>query len=403
MIPIIFSGCITSSADHQSTPTPTSTPQPTPQPTPTYNASSESTASSSSLSGSAGSPTLNVYYINVGQGDSELITIGNKSMLIDGGVPSEGSTVSSFLTQHGVSTIDVLVLTHPHDDHAGGLPTVMGSHQVKQVVDSGQVNTIQSYEDYLNIIDTKKIPYKAASAGYTIDFNPLVTVQVLNPPSTPISAGDNTLNENSVVIKLAYNNVTFLFEGDAGTDAESRMISSGYNLKADILKVGHHGSKYSSSPSFIAKVSPNVSIIEVGHNDYGHPAPNTIQTLQNIGSKVYTTLDNGDIQVATNGTTYTVTPEYSSNSITAGSTQDTQPTTSSLTTLTPTPLSSPVSDVLTGYQGAVIGNKNTKVYHNAATPCVYYEKMSDKNKVCFDTRAEAEAAGYHACSYCDWS
>ncbi|MCP1663271.1 beta-lactamase superfamily II metal-dependent hydrolase [Methanocalculus sp. AMF5] len=152
-------------------------------------------------------------------------------------------------------------------------------------------------------IDEKNIPFSVAERGQTIDFDPAVSIQILNPG--PQLTGD--LNEDSVVLKIEYGQVAFLLVGDAGISTENIMMAR-YDLDSEILKVGHHGSRYSSGASFLTAVSPEVSIIMVGEgNRYGHPTDEVLDRLRAIGSRVYRTDHHGTIVIATDGVKYTVT------------------------------------------------------------------------------------------------
>jgi competence protein ComEC len=223
------------------------------------------------------SENLTVHLIDVGQGDSELIQFNGKSVLIDGGTQDAGPRVESYLRSHGVSSLDLLVATHPHEDHIGGLITILNDIPIKQILDSGQTHTTQTFENYLNLIDQKNIPFSTAERGQTIDLDPAIKIEVLSPPAT-LFAGD--LNQNSVVLRVTYNKVSFMLAGDAGFQAEDSM-AAGYDLKSTVLKVGHHGSSSSTGTSFLSEVRPEVAVIEVGAgNAYGHPTSKTLSALQ---------------------------------------------------------------------------------------------------------------------------
>lgn len=248
---------------------------------------------------------LVVHFLDVGQGDSMLVQAGGKNMLIDAGTLDSGSTISEYLKAHGVSTIDVLVSTHPHSDHIGGMTTVLNTFPVGSVYDSGVPHTTQTYEDYLTLIDQKNIRYVVPEAGDLIDFAPGVTVQVLS-----VAGNYDDLNDKSIVLKISHGDNSFLFMADAGFDVESDLLKSGYDLKSDVLKVGHHGSKYSSGTSFLKAVQPQISVIEVGaDNDYGHPTRAALDRLEAAGSAVYRTDYDGDIVVTSDGKGLTVTAE----------------------------------------------------------------------------------------------
>ena len=245
---------------------------------------------------------LTVRYLDVGQGDSMLIqTPSGKNMLIDAGPTDAGSTVTSDLKGLGINTLDIVLATHPHEDHIGGMSSVLNNFNVKQFIDSGYPHTTKTYETMLNTIDQKNIPFKTVKAGDTINLDPGLTISVLNPTSK----FSDDINQNSVVLKMTYGGVSFLFMGDANADAESKIANSGTNLQADILKVGHHGSATSTSSAFLTKVHPKISVIEVGAgNSYGHPTSATLGRLAQVGSAVYRTDLNGDVTVTTDEMTY---------------------------------------------------------------------------------------------------
>lgn len=261
-------------------------------------------------SGPGGLPkagNLTVHFIDVEQGDSVLIRSGDKTMLVDGGRLVAGPKLASYLKSQGATSIDILVATHPHADHIGGLLTVLQEFPVKEVLDSGIAHPTKTYESYLMLIDQKNMPYTVAEAGQTFRLCDDVTVEVLAPPAARNAGG---INENSIVLKVIHHNVTFLLMGDAGIPEEQQLLSSGYNLKSDVYKVPHHGSPYSAGSDFLSAVSPEVSVIEVGENKYGHPAGLVLSMLSHEGSAVYRTDRNGNIVVMSDGTGFTVTPQY---------------------------------------------------------------------------------------------
>lgn len=275
------------------------TPTPSGHPTPTDGPGTTVTP------GPATGTDVVVHFIDVGQGDSMLVQYGGKNMLIDGSTWEAGDTVVSYLKAHGVGTIDVLVSTHPHSDHIGGLADVLNAFTVKTVVDSGVPHTTQTYEDYLSLIDRKNIKFIVPEEGDLVDFAPGVTVQVLS-----VGGNYEDLNEKSIVLKVTHGDVSFLFMGDAGFDAEADLLKSGYDLKSDVLKVGHHGSKYSSSTSFLKAVDPKYAVIEVGAgNDYGHPTKAALDRLDAVGATVYRTDYDGDVVATSDGHGVTVAAE----------------------------------------------------------------------------------------------
>ncbi len=247
---------------------------------------------------------LSAYFLDVGQGDSSLIIFGNKTILIDAGEIDMGDRVVSDLKERGVTRIDLLVATHPHSDHIGGMQKVLDNFPVGKVLDSGMPHPSALYERFLEKVDKKNIPYKVAVQGDTIDLDPALRIAVLSPPEKRF--GDD-LNTNSVMLRISYGTINFLFTGDAGGEAETALTKSGYALDSQILKVGHHGSMHSSSPAFIARVHPETAIISLGRdNPYGHPHKQAIDTLTDTGAIIYRTDRDGTILVRSNGISYTV-------------------------------------------------------------------------------------------------
>lgn len=244
---------------------------------------------------------MQVHFIDVGQGDSILIeSPSGKTMLIDGGVKGAGQQIVSYLKELGINKLDIVVATHPDADHIGGLISVLDTMPIEQFYDSGKVHTSQTFEEMLTRIDEKNIPYHVPKIGDDIEFDKDVNVKVLNAND---QATDN--NDASIVLKMTYGNVSFLLTGDAGVALEKEMLQ--YDVKATVLKAGHHGSNTSSSEEFIQAVNPEVTILSYGEdNKYGHPHAEIVDRLQAIGSKIYATADLGTITVSTDGVNYTV-------------------------------------------------------------------------------------------------
>lgn len=244
---------------------------------------------------------MQVHFIDVGQGDSILIeSPSGKTMLIDGGVKGAGQQIVSYLKELGIDKLDIVVATHPDADHIGGLIPVLDNMTIEQFYDSGKVHTSQTFEEMLTRIDEKNIPYHVPKIGDDIEFDKDVNVKVLNAND---QATDN--NDASIVLKMTYGNVSFLLTGDAGVALEKEMLQ--YDVKATVLKAGHHGSNTSSSEEFIQAVKPEVTILSYGEdNKYGHPHAEIVDRLQAIGSKIYATADLGTITVSTDGVNYTV-------------------------------------------------------------------------------------------------
>jgi beta-lactamase superfamily II metal-dependent hydrolase len=336
------------------------------------------------------SENLTMHFLDVGQGDSELLQFAGKNILIDGGTQDMGPRVESYLRSHGVSSLDLLIATHPHEDHIGGLIAILKNIPVKQVLDSGQAHTSQTYENFLTLIDQKDIPFAVAERGQTIDLDPRLKIEVLSPPATPIA---DDLNQNSVVLKVTYNKVSFLLMADAGFEAEDSIMAAGYDLKSTVLKIGHHGSSSSTSPAFLSKVRPEVEVIEVGAgNDYGHPTQKTLSALQSTSSQVYRTDTNGNIVVTTDGQTYSVTTEKQS-----WNAASTAPkSTASAVAWTATPAASTTAAISS--QGPFVGSSKSDKYHYPS--CSAAKKIKPANLVTFSSSADARAQGYVPCGIC---
>lgn len=247
---------------------------------------------------------LSVYFFDVGQGDSTLIVFGNTTILVDAGEVDKGDVVVRDMRSLGISRIDLLVATHPHSDHIGGMEKVLDSFAVSQVVDSGMPHPSPLYKKFLDAIESRHIPYTVAHEGQTIDLDPALRILVLAPPEQRFS---DDLNDNSVVLRISYGMVDLLLAGDAGKSGEDHMVATGYSLDSEILKVAHHGSPYSTGNAFLDRVRPEIAVIPVGAgNPYGHPSDTTVSALKERGCTVYRTDRNGDVLVTSDGITYTV-------------------------------------------------------------------------------------------------
>jgi competence protein ComEC len=259
-------------------------------------------------SGIAGD-VLKITMIDVGQGDSIFVsTPSGKKILIDGGDKYGGRRyVFPFLRSAGVNRLDMVILTHPHGDHIGGLPEVLRKIKVDLVLDSGQEYESSYYKNFLNLVEKNRIKYRVTRIGDVLDFGDGVKAGILGP-SAPLFEGTNSdPNNNSIVMRLIYGNFSMLFVGDLEKEGEERLIESGANLDSDILKVGHHGSKTSSGLNFLGMVKPEMAVISVGaKNKFGHPAEQTIERLEEAGTKIFRTDKCGTIVIKANGDEYVI-------------------------------------------------------------------------------------------------
>lgn len=242
---------------------------------------------------------LIIHYIDVGQADSILIiTPGKKVMLIDAGNNNDGDDVVEYLRNQGISRIDVAVGTHPHEDHIGGLDTVIRNFDIGKIYMPKAVNATKTFEDVLAAVKDKGLKINTAEGGRDIAIDSRIESLFLAPNSGEYK----DLNNYSAVVKLTFVETSFLFAGDAEDVSEEEMLQKGYDLKADVLKVGHHGSSSSTTPEFLEEVDPEYAVIMTGKdNEYGHPHKEVMERLKNKGIKVYRTDQNGTVVVESDG------------------------------------------------------------------------------------------------------
>ena len=234
--------------------------------------------------------TLRVNYIDVGQGDSIFIELPNKeTMLIDAGEAYEVDKVINYLNNLGIKRIDYVVGTHPHTDHIGGLESVINTFDIGFIYMPNAISTSKTYEDLLTTISNKGLKVKTAKSGVVVLNEDNLKLEFIAPNSDNYS----NLNNYSAVLKLTYLDNTFLFMGDAETLSEDEITS---DVKADVIKVGHHGSDSSSSVEFVKKVNPEYAIIMVGEgNSYNHPYQSIINRYLSMDAKVLRTDLDGNI------------------------------------------------------------------------------------------------------------
>lgn len=252
---------------------------------------------------------LMIQVIDVGQGDAILIRGSEQTVLVDtGDVPAREKLVA-YLKSQGISTIDKVIITHPHADHLGGMAAIMDNFTVKQVYDSGQTTTTALYRNYLTAVQKKNIPFAVVQAGMQIDIGGGAVLKVFAPAKPFIT--NSELNNNSIVMKLVYGNFSMLLTGDAEHESEERMVNNyGSELKSTVLKSGHHGSNTSSSLPFMKAVAPEAAIISVGAgNDYHHPHPSTIKRYNELKIPIYRTDTDGTITVKSDGRSYNINKE----------------------------------------------------------------------------------------------
>lgn len=252
---------------------------------------------------------LKIYFIDVGQGDSTLIvTATNKKILIDSGGSKAletfdvgESTLVPYLLNRGVDTLDYIIVSHFDADHCNGFIAVLNKIKVKKVIVCKQAEICNEYKQILNIVKQKNIPVQIVKKGDKIQFDKLTYIDILYPTEN-LKFSD--INNNSIICKLIYGNFSMLFTGDIEKEAEEHILNLYRNTKilnSNILKVGHHGSKTSSTEKFIEAVNPKIALIGVGENNtFGHPSQEVLERLEKKKIKIYRTDKNGEISIIIN-------------------------------------------------------------------------------------------------------
>ncbi len=252
------------------------------------------------------SPTLNesklkIHYIDVGQGDAILIDYGTDEMLIDGG---RGFDCARYIRSLVDGPLEVIVATIPHIDHIGGLSHVLDSFDVEQIWLNEDFACITQYTDFIAKVSAEGANVHQAQRGTKINLNTL-TLEVLRP-AMPLFCNPY---DNSIVLKLSFGNVDFLFASDIQSQGEAAIVAAGLINDIDILKISNHGSKYSTTTSFLEAARPEIAIYSAGpNNTYNRPSRETLIRLKDAGATIYGTYIHGSIVVVTDGITYDVKP-----------------------------------------------------------------------------------------------
>lgn len=316
---------------------------------------------------------LTVSFIDVGQGDSILIQSNNEAMLIDAGENDKGTVVVDYLQSHGVENLKYAVGTHPHSDHIGGMDDVLDNIKTENFICPETTYSTATWKSVISSAENSGTqiiyaePYKSYGVGDA-------TFTIYAPQTNSIYS---SLNNYSVVLRLTYGDNSFLFTGDAEKISEKEMLSGGYNLSADVLKVGHHGSSGSTSQDFLKAVSPDYAVISCGKdNEYGHPHKETLSLLNKSKTEILRTDKLGTIVLTSDGKNVSVNNGSAKTEV-----------------KTRNENSSVKSDI------TYVGNRNTYKFHMPDCPSV--EAILDSNKVYFNSREQAVNANYSPCKSCN--
>jgi len=318
--------------------------------------------------------TFEVHYLDVGQGDCSLVLSDGHAMLIDGGESSESSKVYAYLKQHGISHLDYMVATHAHSDHIGGLSGALNYASVDTAFCPVTDYDSKTFDSMVKYLDKQGIGITVPSASDEFMLGS-AHVQILGPQKVY-----DDPNDTSIVMKVTYGETSFLFTGDAERTAEADILDAGYDLSANVLKVGHHGSDTSTSYPFLREIMPEYAVIQVGEdNSYGHPTEDTLSRLRDADVKVYRNDLQGDIICSSDGKTVSFTT-------TKNESVQTNPT------VIVSPETEEPADA-----GEYIGNKNSKKFHLPTCKNL----PAEKNRIYFDSRQAAVDAGQSPCGNCN--
>ncbi|NBI68000.1 MBL fold metallo-hydrolase [Pseudoflavonifractor sp. 60] len=311
--------------------------------------------------------SFEVHFIDVGQADSALVVCDGHYMLIDGGNAEDSDLVYAYLERHGAKHLDYMVATHAHEDHIGGLSGALNYASVDTALCPVTEYSSKVFQNMVKYLGEQGKSLTVPESGDKFSLGS-AEVEILGP----VKEYDDT-NDTSIVLRIDYGDVSFLFAGDMEKGAEKDLIETGADLKADVLKAGHHGSDTSTSYQFLREVSPKYTVISVGEgNSYGHPSEEVLSRFRDAGTEVYRTDMQGHVIAESDGKTVTFRTEKEADTAT-------------------NPTGNPQLQMY-------VGNAGTKKFH--LPDCASAKNIQEDNQVVFLARFQAVLEGYEPCGRC---
>ncbi len=346
--------------------------------------------------------SFEVHFIDVGQADSALVLCDGKSLLIDGGNVADSSLVVSYLLKLNIDSLDYVINTHAHEDHVGGLNGPLNKFTVKERIFAPATGaSTDCYNDFINAVKKQNKEITVPVTGYKFTLGS-AEVKFIGP----VHENYSNINNTSLVVKITYQNTSFLFMGDAEYESERDMLDAGADVKTDVIKIGHHGSETSTGYRLLREAEPSIAVISVAAaKNYGHPEAEVLTRLRDADVRVYRTDMQGHIVITSDGNNLNVTTEKNQDADTNPSKPDPVDPLPSEPEIPPTeepetppaeePEKPPVEepeDIPSSY----IGNKNSKIFHLPS--CSSLPKES--NRVYFADRSDAISSGFTPCKRC---
>ena len=312
--------------------------------------------------------SFQVHFIDVGQADAALVICDGHYMLIDGGNAEDSDLVYSYLERHGAKNLDYMVASHAHEDHIGGLSGALNYAKVDTALCPVTEYSSKVFQDMVKYLEQQGKSLTVPAPGDKFELGS-ARVEILGP----VQEYDDT-NDTSIVLRIDYGETSFLFTGDMETGAEKDLLESGADVRATVLKAGHHGSDTSTGYQFLREVSPQYTVISVGEgNKYGHPSDEVLSRFRDAGTEVYRTDMQGHIIAESDGKTVTFRTEKEADTAT-------NPTGNSTLQI-------------------YVGNSGSKKFH--LPDCAYAKNIQEDKKVVFLTRLQAVLEGYEPCGRCN--